>query len=229
MKLPNARRALVDKEKITEYLLSTTSPRGRTKARFFLRFGFEAKRWREFADALRALGAAYEVVRAVETVHGFRYYVEGAIRTPDGRDPRGDRLASRSGPTTQDSLRHTLAGGRDSVQRTRASRANCRRCRDDKEDLQPGDVGTIVHIHPGDQAFVAEFLALDGETVAIATVLRSQARPVTSADLTHARPIETGRVKDKPALQERPTGEGLSWLTFDRPAPNQSCSWASAE
>ena len=87
MKLPNARRALVDKEKITEYLLSTTSPGGRTKARFFLRFGFEAKRWREFADALRALGAVYEVVRAVETVYGFRYNVEGAIRTPDGRDP----------------------------------------------------------------------------------------------------------------------------------------------
>ncbi len=63
---------------------------------------------------------------------------------------------------------------------------------DDKEDLQPGDVGTIVHVHPGDLAFVAEFLALDGETVAIATVLSSQARPVTSADLTHARPIEMG-------------------------------------
>ena len=34
MKLPNARWAIVDKEKITEFLLSTTSPRGRIKARF---------------------------------------------------------------------------------------------------------------------------------------------------------------------------------------------------
>ena len=63
---------------------------------------------------------------------------------------------------------------------------------DDEEDLQPGDVGTIVHVHPGGQAFVAEFLALEGETVAIATVLPSQARPVTNADLTHARPLKTG-------------------------------------
>ena len=88
MKLPNARWAIVDKEKITEYLLSTTSPRGRIKARFFLRFGFEGERWRDFADALRAHGAVFEVVRTVDTVYGFRYYVEGTLRTPDRRDPR---------------------------------------------------------------------------------------------------------------------------------------------
>ena len=62
---------------------------------------------------------------------------------------------------------------------------------DSHESLQPGDVGSIVHIHQGAKAFVVEFAALDGETVAIATVLPSQARPVTSADLTHARILET--------------------------------------
>lgn len=58
------------------------------------------------------------------------------------------------------------------------------------EALHPGDVATIIHIHPDEQAFVVEFMSLDGETVAIATVLPSQARPVTSADLTHARILE---------------------------------------
>ena len=62
---------------------------------------------------------------------------------------------------------------------------------DDKEELQPGDVGTVVHVHPNGAAFVVEFTALDGETIAIATVLPSQARPVTKADLTHARTVET--------------------------------------
>ena len=58
---------------------------------------------------------------------------------------------------------------------------------DEQQELQPGDVATIIHIHPNQKAFVAEFSSLDGETVAIATVLPSQARPVTNSDFTHAR------------------------------------------
>ncbi len=54
-------------------------------------------------------------------------------------------------------------------------------CGDRHEQLQPGDVGTIVHIHQDTPAYVVEFEALDDQTVAIATVLPSQARPVTSA------------------------------------------------
>ncbi len=41
------------------------------------------------------------------------------------------------------------------------------------------------------EAAVVEFLALDGGTVALATVLPSQMRPVTGADLTHARTVTT--------------------------------------
>ncbi len=61
---------------------------------------------------------------------------------------------------------------------------------DGNEVLQPGDAGTIIHIHPEGQALVVEFLSLDGETVAIATVLPSQIRPATGADLTHARIVK---------------------------------------
>ena len=46
----------------------------------------------------------------------------------------------------------------------------------ENEDLSSGDVGTVV-----------EFMSLEGETVAIATVLPSQARALTRADITHAR------------------------------------------
>ena len=48
---------------------------------------------------------------------------------------------------------------------------------DEGEELKSDDVGTIIHIHPGEEAFVVEFLSLNGDTVAIATVLPSQARP----------------------------------------------------
>ena len=60
---------------------------------------------------------------------------------------------------------------------------------DEGEELKPGDVGTIIHIHPAEEAFVVEFMSLDGGTVVIATALPSQARPVTGADLTHARTV----------------------------------------
>ena len=57
------------------------------------------------------------------------------------------------------------------------------------EDLKPGDVGTVVHSHPGGEAFVVEFMSLSGDTVAIATVLPWQARSVKGSDMTHARTI----------------------------------------
>ena len=55
------------------------------------------------------------------------------------------------------------------------------------ESLKAGDVGTIVHVHPEGAAFVVEFLALSGDTVAVATVSPSQVRPVDSRDMAHAR------------------------------------------
>ena len=60
---------------------------------------------------------------------------------------------------------------------------------DEGEELKPGDVGTVVHVHPGNAAAVVEFMSLDGDTAAIATVLPSQARRVTGADITHARTV----------------------------------------
>ena len=55
------------------------------------------------------------------------------------------------------------------------------------ERLKAGDVGTIVHVHPQGAAFVVEFLALSGDTVAVATVSPSQVRPVSNQDMNHAR------------------------------------------
>lgn len=59
-----------------------------------------------------------------------------------------------------------------------------------KEGLKAGDVGTVVHIHSRGEAFEVEFFTLDGNTAAIATVLRSQIRAVSNRDLTHARLVD---------------------------------------
>lgn len=58
--------------------------------------------------------------------------------------------------------------------------------------LKTGDVGTIVHIYSRGDAFEVEFLALDGRSAALATVLPSQVRPVAPTDPTHARQFPSG-------------------------------------
>ena len=60
------------------------------------------------------------------------------------------------------------------------------------QDLRTGDVGTIVHVHRNGEAFEVEFSTLDGQTAALATVRSSQVRPVTGADITHARELQAG-------------------------------------
>ena len=58
-----------------------------------------------------------------------------------------------------------------------------------EQGLVPGDVGTVVHIYGGNKAFEIEFLSLDGETAAIATVEASNIRPVHRSEITHARQL----------------------------------------
>ena len=57
------------------------------------------------------------------------------------------------------------------------------------EELKAGDVGAVIHVHPGNAAVVVEFMSLDGATATIATVLPSQARQVKGSDITHARTV----------------------------------------
>ena len=88
MKLPNGRLALVEREKITEYLLNPAHRHGASKARFFAEFGFELKAWKTLAEALRKHGQSHEVSRTRETLWGPRYEIDGELSTPDGRRPR---------------------------------------------------------------------------------------------------------------------------------------------
>lgn len=57
------------------------------------------------------------------------------------------------------------------------------------ERLKAGDVGTVVHIHRGGEAYELEFMTLNGETVAVTMLLASQVRPVGPREITHARSL----------------------------------------
>lgn len=59
-----------------------------------------------------------------------------------------------------------------------------------EEGLVSGDVGTIIHIYQGGEAFEVEFITLSGKTVAVVTVSAEQVRPVRPEEITHAREIK---------------------------------------
>ena len=58
------------------------------------------------------------------------------------------------------------------------------------EGLRAGDVGTVVFAHNSDKGYEVEFVALDGHTVAVATVDADQLRPVTRNEIAHSRAID---------------------------------------
>jgi hypothetical protein len=57
------------------------------------------------------------------------------------------------------------------------------------DGLEAGDVGTVVHIHRGGEAYEVEFMTLAGTTLAVATVMSEQLRPVGKRDVSHVREL----------------------------------------
>lgn len=84
MKLPNAEQAIIARRKITEYLLSTEHPNGKSKAIFFLEFGFTTVQWTMMVDALRKHALGNEVSRIEDSPFGRRYVIEELLETPSG-------------------------------------------------------------------------------------------------------------------------------------------------
>jgi hypothetical protein len=58
-----------------------------------------------------------------------------------------------------------------------------------EEGLEAGDIGTVVHIHKGGEAYDVEFMTLAGETVGTVTLLAGQVRPLNRRDLAHTREL----------------------------------------
>ncbi|MBI1815549.1 MAG: DUF4926 domain-containing protein [Deltaproteobacteria bacterium] len=57
------------------------------------------------------------------------------------------------------------------------------------ENLEPGDVGTVVHVYRDGGAYEVEFVALDGHTAAVVTLEASHVRAVSHREITHAREL----------------------------------------
>jgi len=57
--------------------------------------------------------------------------------------------------------------------------------------LERGDIGTVVLIHRDGKGYEVEFVSLDGETMAVISLLPSQVRPIGRREIAHARTIES--------------------------------------
>lgn len=53
--------------------------------------------------------------------------------------------------------------------------------------LEAGDVGVVVHIHPGEAAYEVEFMTLDGGTLTVETLSARQVREARNRDVPHVR------------------------------------------
>jgi hypothetical protein len=87
MRLPNAHQAIIDRDKITEYLLNNAHRYGASKAKFFGEFGFKLAAWEILAKALIEHAQRNEVSKVTETLFGSRFEISGELYAPDGRAP----------------------------------------------------------------------------------------------------------------------------------------------
>jgi hypothetical protein len=56
-----------------------------------------------------------------------------------------------------------------------------------EEKLVTGDLGTIVAVYQGGAGFEVEFMTLDGDTVAVATIAADGVREIRPTEMPHAR------------------------------------------
>lgn len=64
-----------------------------------------------------------------------------------------------------------------------------------KEDLseyglQTGDIGTVVLIHQNGKGYEVEFVALDGETIAVVSLFANQVRSIKEREIARVRAVE---------------------------------------
>jgi uncharacterized protein DUF6883 len=82
--LPHADEAVIAREKLEGYLLSTSHPIGRFKARFFAGLGFSAAHWRELEAAFRRDHLTQDATPVETLAPGQSYTIRAILKGPTG-------------------------------------------------------------------------------------------------------------------------------------------------
>ena len=85
MKLPNPEKAVVELEKVANYLLNAAHPDNGGKAAFFEELGFRRADPETLAKALQKLAHQAEVTQTATSPHGQKYVMVGQIKSPVGK------------------------------------------------------------------------------------------------------------------------------------------------
>ncbi len=85
MKLPNRNNAYIPRSKLKEYLLSESHFVGRSKAKFFRKYGFDFANLEILEEALLAIAYNNEVIEKSSSQHGEKYIIDGEMHTPVNR------------------------------------------------------------------------------------------------------------------------------------------------
>lgn len=58
-----------------------------------------------------------------------------------------------------------------------------------EQKLRKGDLGTVVFVHEGSEAYEVEFVTLGGGTLAVVTLPADAVRTATGREIAHAREV----------------------------------------
>ena len=185
MKLPHADQAVIEPTKLHGYLLSTSHPVGRFKARFFGRLGYSAERWERLEADLRVEHLAADAEAQESTPHGQKYQIRAILKWTDGTSQRRQRMGG--------SIRREHPSIRDRVPRRTAMTFRpldvvVLNADLPKHGLRRGDLGTVVEVYKP-TGLEVEFVTASGRTTALVSLAVSDVRAVSDDDLVAVRPV----------------------------------------
>ena len=88
MKLPNCKKAVVSRKKLTYYILSETHSTGKFKAKIFRKLGFDENNVTLFEKALHKIAESENVTDIQTSKYGTKYVLNGKINAPFERTIR---------------------------------------------------------------------------------------------------------------------------------------------
>jgi uncharacterized protein DUF6883 len=88
VRVPNADRAIIEPIKLYGYLLSSSHPVGRFKARFFSALGYSSEGWQRFEADLRGQHLPQDAILGGPSHYGQKYEVRATLVGPSGRSAR---------------------------------------------------------------------------------------------------------------------------------------------
>lgn len=85
MKLPNRHKVIIQKSKLTDYLLSENHPLGKFKAKLFAGIGFNRSNTKLLEKTLRNIVISSEIADEIFSEYGTKYVIYGKIKSPNGK------------------------------------------------------------------------------------------------------------------------------------------------